>query len=210
MNPHTLRLVLLNASAASAIAAGALFWQHAQRPQVEVFSPPADDVCIVPRTTARVAHPYDPASGLGMYDARPVPADARCSVCGMYPSRFPHWAAQLIFADGSAHFFDSAVDLFLFLADPARFDSDHRADRVAALYVSDHLGRGWVDARRATFVSGSHARGPMRGPDLPAFADEAGAAAFAAEQGGTSLGFTDIAPPLLATLRDQNHARHTH
>ncbi|ATE58585.1 nitrous oxide reductase accessory protein NosL [Thauera sinica] len=210
MSPRGVQLLLINAAAASALLAAALLWQHATRPHADAFEPPETDVCIVPATRTNAVHPYDPASGLGIHDARPIPADARCAVCGMYPSRFPRWAAQLILDDGGALFFDSPVDLFLFLAEPERFGAARDAARAAALYVSDHAGRGWVDARQAVFVTGSAARGPMRGPDLPAFADEAGAAAFVAEHGGRTVRFDGIDPPLLASLRDQNHARHTH
>ncbi|MBN8442201.1 MAG: nitrous oxide reductase accessory protein NosL [Thauera sp.] len=210
MTSRERRLVLINAAAVCAVAAGTLFWQHAQRPHTTAFEPPGEDMCIVPPTRASAAHAYDPASGLGLHDARPIPADARCAVCGMYPSRFPRWAAQLIFDDGRAHFFDSPVDLFLLLAEPARFDAQHRGEQAVALYVSDSRGGGWLDARRAVFVIGSRTRGPMRGPDLPAFADAASAEAFIAEQGGRAIGFDDITPTLLSTLRDQNHARHTH
>ncbi|TAH43876.1 MAG: hypothetical protein EYC67_14255 [Betaproteobacteria bacterium] len=210
MSPRGLRLVLINAAAASSVLAVALLWQHASRPYDGGFAPPETDVCIVPAARTSAAHPYDPASGLAMHDARPVPADARCAVCGMYPSRFRRWAAQLIMDDGGALFFDSPVDLFLFLAEPARFDGAGRIAQIAALYVSDHAGRGWVDARRALFVAGSSARGPMRGPDLPAFADAAAAAAFAAEHGGRVVRFDGIDSALLASLRNANHARHFH
>ena len=202
--------MLINAAAACAIAAGTLFWQHAQRPRTTAFEPPGEDVCIVPAARTSAAHAYDPASGLGRHDARPIPADARCAACGMYPSRFPQWAAQLVFDDGGAHFFDSPVDLFLMLGDLARFDAQHRAEQVVALYVSDFRNGGWLDARQAVFVIGSRIHGPMRGPDLPAFADAGSAERFIAEQGGRTLGLAEITPTLLATLRDQNHARHMH
>ncbi|MGE5332247.1 MAG: hypothetical protein ACM3Q3_10845, partial [Nitrospirota bacterium] len=48
------------------------------------------DVCVVAPPT-----PYNPASGLPLQAARPVPADVRCPVCGMYPARSPDWAAQV-------------------------------------------------------------------------------------------------------------------
>ena len=112
--------------------------------------------------------------------------------------------------NGGAFFFDSPVDLLVFLAEPARFGDAGRSSRAAAVYVSDHSGRGWVDARRAIYVAGSTARGPMRGPDLPAFADASAAAAFAAEHGGRPVSFDAIDSALLTSLRDENHARHFH
>ncbi len=67
---------------------------------VPVAEPAAapQEVCIV-----APPQPYDPASGLALHAPRPVPVDARCPVCGMYPARNPDWAAQLVFANGDTH-----------------------------------------------------------------------------------------------------------
>lgn len=126
----------------------------------------------------------------------------------MYPARFPTWATQIIFKDGSAHFFDSPVDLFMFLDEPGRFDQSHSADDVEALYVADHLRATWLDAKTAFFVIGSDIRGPMRGPDIPAFASDTEATAFVSKQGGRMLRFDAIDSSTVATLRDANHATH--
>ena len=212
MTHHAARALLLGSAAACVMAAGALFWQYAARTNggsVD-FSPPDDDICIVPPARVSTAHAYDPASGLGLYDARPIPADARCPVCGMYPARFPKWAAQIIFKDGSAHFFDSPVDLFMFLHEPKRFDTQHKAEDAAALYVADHRSGQWLDARQAAFVIDSRARGPMRGPDLPAFANTSAAEAFATEHGGRALAFAEVDRSVMNGLRSSTHAGHTH
>lgn len=205
----TKRRLLLAAAVASASVGGVMLWQHETRP-AGAFEPPAEDMCIVPPTRVSQPHPYDPASGLGLLEARPIPPDARCPVCGMYPARFPRWAAQIVFGDGATHFFDSPVDLFMFLAEPARFDSARSGDDAAALYVTGFDNGHWVDARRAVFVLGSKERGPMRGPDLPAFADTTAAEAFAAANGGHTLRFAEIDPTIVGKLRDANHRHHTH
>lgn len=204
------RTLLLGSAAACVVAAGTLFWQYSARPTSIAFSPPDEDICIVPPARASTAHPYDPASGLAMYDARPVPADARCPVCGMYPARFPKWAAQVIFKDGSAHFFDSPVDLFMFLEKPGRFDAIHTAEDAAAMYVADFRSGTWLDARQAAFVIDSGARGPMRGPDLPAFADLAAAQRFVTEHGGRALAFPEVDRRVMNGLRSSTHSGHTH
>ena len=203
------RRLVLAAALASAGVGGVLLWLHETRP-AGAFEPPAEDICIVAPTRVSQPHPYDPASGLGLLEARPVPPDARCPVCGMYPARFPRWAAQIIFADGATHFFDSPVDLFMFLAEPARFDSARSGADAAALHVADFDSGRWLDARRAVFVLGAKVRGPMRGPDLPAFADTTAAAAFAAANGGRTLHFAEIDPAIVSKLRDANHRHHTH
>ena len=201
---------LLLAGAAGALAAGsALLWDYGRSASAG-FEPPAEDVCIVAPTRVTPPHAFDPASGLAMYDARPIPTDARCPVCGMYPARFPLWAAQIIFKDGAAHFFDSPVDLFMFLDKPARFGTERSATDAAAIYVADFRSGTWLAAREAVFVRDSKARGPMRGPDLPAFADETVAQAFIAEQGGRALRFDQVDASVVAGLRDANHAQHMH
>lgn len=167
---------------------------HAQAAGAD-FAPPDGDICIVRPALplAGAEHPYDPASGLAMHAARPVPAAARCAVCGMYPARHPAWATQVIYADGKAWFFDSAVDMVLFLDAPRRYTGGRDPGAVAARYVSDHAaGGGWVEADAAWFVLGSVVRGPMRGPDLPAFATRAAAETFAAAHGGRVLRFAEL------------------
>ncbi|ENO83418.1 nitrous oxide reductase accessory protein NosL [Thauera linaloolentis] len=202
--------LLLGSATLCMMAAGTLFWQYTANGRSVEFVPPDEDICIVPPARVSPAHPYDPASGLGMYDVRPIPVDARCPVCGMYPARFPKWASQIIFTDGSAHFFDSPVDLFTFLDEPVRFDTHHTAEDAAAMYVADHRDGTWLDARQAVFVIGSRIRGPMRGPDLPAFADHAAAEAFIAEYGGRALAFGELGHSATSGLRDAAHAGHMH
>ncbi len=163
------------------------------------------DVCIVAPPT-----PYDPASGLAPTAARAVPADARCPVCGMFPARSPQWAAQVIFSNGDAQFFDSPLSLFQYLHDMARYSPGRSAHDVAASYVSDSAVPGqWLAAEGAFYVHGSDARGPMRAGNLPAFATPAAAQEFAARRGGKVLAFAQISPALLAQLAgSKGHAGH--
>ena len=175
------------------------------------FAPPQDvaletDLCLVAPAT-----PYDPASGLAPTEARTVPREARCPVCGMFPARAPDWAAQIIFDDGDAHFFDSPLSLFMYLHDMARYGAGRQAQQIVAQYVTD-AGRPpvgpdgmapksrWIDARTAFYVHGSSAKGPMRAGNLPAFASREAAQAFAASRGGVVLAFDGVDAPLIARL----------
>lgn len=203
------RLALLATVVLGFAVAGGV-WLHDARRPVDHFQLPAEEICIVPPSAASPAHAWDPAAGHARYEPRPIPAKARCPVCGMYPARFPKWAAQIIFSDGTAHFFDSPVDLFMFLDQTARFDPSHTAADAVALYVADYRSGAWLDARSAVFVLGSTVRGPMRGADLPAFADEATARIFAGEHGGRVLLFDAFDHSTVASLRDANHAEHAH
>ena len=128
--------------------------------EIDLFN---NELCIVAPAT-----PYDPAAGQPMYAARPVPAAARCPVCGMYPARYPRWAAQTIFKDGAAHYFDSPVNLFDFLHKVSHYDRRYTLDDVAVSYVRDLESGQWIEAEQAFFVHGSEVAGPMRNADLPA------------------------------------------
>lgn len=178
-------LLLLLLVAASAFG----LWRFAGHP---------DDPVPVPGEQPLVTPlPHDPASGLETFAARPVPAEARCPVCGMYPARYPRWAGQLIFKDGAALFFDSPLELFRFLHDMDRYHSGHGPEEVAQAYVTDAGNRQWVPVAEAYFVLGSRLSGPMRGPDLPAFASAEAAETFVAEQGGSWMRLEQITLDLL-------------
>ncbi len=163
----------------------------------------SSELCIVAPPT-----PYDARSGLPMHAPRSIPADARCPVCGMYPARSPRWAAQLVFNDGAAHFFDSPINLFVFISKVERFSKGYSASDVAASYVTDFGSGQWTEARRAVFVHGSNAMGPMRDGDLPAFADRQAAEAFAKNRGGKVLSFQQITPEILRQLDRNVHHHH--
>jgi copper chaperone NosL len=162
-----------------------------------------NELCIVAPAT-----PYDPASGLAVLAPRPIPAAARCPVCGMYPARFPRWAAQSIFRDGAAHYFDSPIDLFVFLQKVDRYDSRYALNEVAVSFVSDFETGQWIEAQDAFFVHGSSAFGPMRDADLPAFASREAADALTRSRGGRVLAFTEVTPELIQSLNRSVHHRH--
>lgn len=143
---------------------------------------------------------HDPVVGLDPIAARPVPAEARCPVCGMYPARYPRWAAQLIFKDGKALFFDSPLELFRFLLDMGHYHDAHGPDDVARAYVSDAGDGRWVSIVEAHFVEGSGLLGPMHNPDLPAFAELEAAEAFVAERGGRLIRIEQVTLDLLNAL----------
>ena len=118
----------------------------------------------------------------------------------MFPARQPLWAGQAVYRDGAAHFFDSPVDLMQFLTAVERYSAGRSAADVHTSWVTDAAGRGWVELTKAWFVHGSDALGPMRRGDLPAFADEAGAAEFAGRRGGRVLTFEAVTPAILKSL----------
>ena len=162
-----------------------------------------DEYCVVAPPM-----PFDPAWGVGRLEPRPVPKDARCPVCGMFPARNPDWAAQVIFENGDTQFFDSPLTLWTYLHDVARYAPGRSAAEIASRWVTDGASRRWIAADTAFYVHGSNALGPMRAGNLPPFASQDEAQAFARRRGGEVLRAGQITPALLERLiRPHRHAQ---
>lgn len=129
-----------------------------------------------------------------------VQRSTRCPVCGMYPYRTPQWTAQIVFNDQSASSFDSPVDLFRFLGNMALFDKQHKAADIGAIYVADYNTKTLSDAKKAFFVLGSKALGPMNDANLPAFATREAADALVKAQGGKVLTFGEVTRDVIKSL----------
>lgn len=136
-----------------------------------------------------------------------VQRSARCPVCGMYPYRTPQWMGQIVFNDQTASTFDSPVDLFRFLNSMVLFDKKHTAADVGAVWVADYGTKAWVDAKKAFYVQGSKALGPMNDSNLPAFASREAAEAHVKAQGGKVLVHGDITRELIKSL-SSGHTHH--
>ncbi len=193
---------LFQAGVALSLASAAALLMPAGKDTGEGVERP-DDFCIV-----APALPYDPTSGLGKFEPRGIPPDARCPVCGMYPARFPRWAAQAIFHDGATQFFDSPVNLHVFLDDVNRYNSGYGGADIVATFVTDVTSGNWTESTRAFYVHGSDALGPMRDGNLPAFTERRAAERFAAERGGVVLSAEGITPEILRSLTHSVHHRH--
>lgn len=163
-----------------------------------------DDICIVAPATS-----FDPNWGIALYAPRKVPADARCPVCGMYPSKSLDWAGQVIFKNGDTHFFDSPLSLFIYMQSPERYNAARRISDIAVSFVTDSSSGLWIKTENAFFVSGSNAKGPMRAGNFVAFADKEIAKKFIQTRGGTVLRAQQIEPQLLLSLNSSRRHQHT-
>lgn len=163
-----------------------------------------DDICIVAPATS-----FDPNWGIALYAPRKVPADARCPVCGMYPSKSLDWAGQVIFKNGDTHFFDSPLSLFIYMQSPERYNAARRISDIAVSFVTDSSSGRWIKTENAFFVSGSNAKGPMRAGNFVAFADKEIAKKFIQTRGGTVLRAQQIEPQLLLSLNSLRRHQHT-
>lgn len=195
--------LLLLAGVVSAIAITAYLLRASGKPVASNPDQVTNELCIVAPAT-----PYDATSSLAMLAPKSIPADARCPVCGMYPARFPRWAAQTVFKDGASHYFDSPVDLIAFLQQIDRFNKRYTQEDIAASYVTDFETGQWIEAGNAFFVQGSTALGPMRTADLPAFSTRQSADVFSRNRNGEVLTFMQITPELIQSMNRNVHHRH--
>ena len=120
-------------------------------------------------------------------------AATACEFDGMLLADYPGPKAQIHYAGAAAPvFLCDTVELFNLLLRP------EQVRKVLAAYVQD-MGRAdweqprghWIDATQALYVRGSKRLGSM-GPTLASFAQAADARKFAAEFGGSVLGYADI------------------
>jgi nitrous oxide reductase accessory protein NosL len=130
----------------------------------------------------------------------PSAAD-RCSVCGMFVSKYPAWTAEIVFNDGSYVVFDGAKDMFTYYFDIRKYSPSKKREDIASMYVMDYYAVAFIDARSASYVNGSDVRGPM-GNELVAFAAESSAREFKEDHKGKAvLPFGAVTPEILKDLR---------
>jgi nitrous oxide reductase accessory protein NosL len=130
----------------------------------------------------------------------PTPAD-RCPVCGMPVAPYPEWLGRVLYADGTALFFDGPKDLFRYLQEPTRFRPDRDGKDVEAVLVTAYYDGGTLPAEDALYVVGSDVLGPM-GAELVPLRDRAEAEEFRRDHGGRRIvAYPQVTRELIAGLR---------
>ena len=120
----------------------------------------------------------------------------------MFVAKYPTWIATVAYADGHAHHFDGAKDLFKYLLDMPRWAPGHRAEDIDAIGVTEYYGLTRIDAHSAWYVIGSDVLGPM-GHELIPLETQADAEEFLGDHGGRRiLRFGDVTLELLVGLDD--------
>lgn len=152
-----------------------------------------------PRPVARLAAPIVVAlallSGpaLATHPPQPGPSD-RCPMCGMFVAPHPTWVAAVVFADGSASFFDGPKDMFRYLHALRSSAAGGNREAVVEVWVTDYYTTRPVDARTAHFVLGTDVLGPM-GRELVPVAGAAAADTLLRDHGGDRvLTFEQVTP----------------
>lgn len=132
--------------------------------------------------------------------AVPVPAGAKCPVCGMFVAKYPNWVATARFKDGTISWYDGPKDMFSHYFDTARYTPGKRQDDIVALAVKEYYSLAPIDARNAFFVAGSDVLGPM-GSELIPFRSEKDAKSFKLDHKGKHiLRFNEITRQTIKSL----------
>ncbi len=129
-----------------------------------------------------------------------VPADAKCSVCGMFVAKYPDWTATAHLKNGSNLYFDGPKDLLTFYLDTARYAHGKRQSDISVMKVREYYSLESIDPRGAFFVVGSDVYGPM-GSELIPLKSEKDAQAFKIDHKGKRIiRFNEITLQLIKTL----------
>jgi nitrous oxide reductase accessory protein NosL len=130
---------------------------------------------------------------------KPSPRD-KCPVCGMFVAKYPDFAAEIVFKDGSYAVFDGVKDLFKYYLDLARYNPSKKPSDIRSIFVTDYYAVQPTDAFSAFFVVGSDVYGPM-GRELIPFVTENDAQEFMKDHAGKQvLRFGEVSAELLKTL----------
>lgn len=135
---------------------------------------------------------------------KPVPAKPnakdKCPVCGMFVAKYPDFAAQIQFRDGSKAYFDGTKDMFKYHQNLARYAPGKKGADISAIFVSNYYDLAMVDGLKAFYVTGSDVFGPM-GRELIPFARESEARDFLKDHKGKSvLRFHEVTPAIIKAL----------
>ena len=127
-------------------------------------------------------------------------AKDKCPVCGMFVAKYPDFAAEIIFKDGSYAVFDGVKDLFKYYFNLAKYNPGKKLMDVDSIYVTDYYDLKWIDGYKAYYVKGSDVYGPM-GRELIPFEKKEGAEQFMTDHIGKSLlKFEEITYDLIKSL----------
>ncbi len=139
------------------------------------------------------------ADAAGLKARKPANGD-KCPVCGMFVAKYPDFAAQVQFRNGTVLHFDGTKDLFKCYQNLPRYSPGRKQGDIVAIFVTGYYSLAPIDAYSAWFVAGSDVFGPM-GRELIPFQEEADAREFMKDHKGKSLlRFKDITPAIVKEL----------
>ena len=116
---------------------------------------------------------------------KPSPRD-KCPVCGMFVAKYPDFAAEIIFKDGSYAVFDGVKDMFKYYFNLKKYNPSKNESDIDSIYVTEYYKLVLIDGLKAYYVIGSDIYGPM-GRELIPFEKEKDAKEFMKDHKGESI-----------------------
>lgn len=124
----------------------------------------------------------------------------KCPVCGMFVAKYPDFAVQIQFRDGSTAHFDGAKDMFKYYLNVPGYTPGKKSSDITAIYVTNYYDLALVNGLTAHYVIGSDVYGPM-GRELIPFAKGSEAREFMKDHRGTAIvRFNDVGHATLKPL----------
>jgi len=117
-----------------------------------------------------------------------------CTVCGMYPARYPEHKCQILAKDGKTLHFCSTKCMVNFNADPAKYLKEPAGTKMA--WVTLYSDGMYESAFGAYYVVGSQINGPMGQEAIP-FKLKKNAEEFVETNGGKIVSFSQLTPELI-------------
>ncbi len=134
-----------------------------------------------------------------------VSHNEKCPVCGMFVYKFPRWAAQIFYKEGSKEkhlSFDGVKDMMRFYLNPSKWgDYKNIKQNITKMKVTDYYTQKAIDAKKAYYVVGSDVLGPM-GKELIPFSSKEEAEKFVKDHKGKIVSFNEIDQKLLDSLNE--------
>jgi len=119
-----------------------------------------------------------------------VNEDEKCPVCGMFVAKYPKWAARLSYKQNDKIVdlaFDGVKDLLKFYHNPSKWGNyTKQSDEAITVLVSDYYTQEAIDGKKAFYVIGSDAYGPM-GKEFIPFSTLKSAQTFQKDHKGTQI-----------------------
>jgi nitrous oxide reductase accessory protein NosL len=121
-------------------------------------------------------------------------AESRCTVCGMYPARYPEHRCQVITGDAATLHFCSSQCLVGFLAEPEKFLG--KEVKAKSVWVRIPQEQSYEYANGLYYLVGSALMGPMGKEAIP-YRSKAMAETAANKHGGQVVKFKTLTPQLI-------------
>jgi len=118
----------------------------------------------------------------------------------MFVAKYPDFAAQIHFKNGTVAHFDGTKDMFKYYLQLDKYNPKVTAKDITALYVTEYYGLTLADGYSAVYIVGSDVYGPM-GRELIPFVKAKDAQEFNKDhKGKRSLSFKQITPAIFKEL----------